>query len=128
MPSADDPVSLIIFGASGDLTRRKLIPALWSLYASRTLPEPFAIIATGRTEMSDEELRTRMRDAVTEFARIQPPSDHVWDRFASALTYISGDPTQDDLYRRLEARLTETERTREGRANRLFYCATPPSL
>jgi glucose-6-phosphate 1-dehydrogenase len=128
MPSADEPFVLIIFGASGDLTRRKLIPALWSLYASRTLPEPFAIIATGRTEMSGEEFRTRVRASVTEFARIQPPSDKVWDRFASALTYVSGDPTEDDLYRRLEATLGDIERQRGGRANRLFYCATPPSL
>ena len=128
MPSADEPFALIIFGASGDLTRRKLIPALWSLYASRTLPEPFSIIATGRTEMSDEQFRTRVRDSVTEFARIQPPSDKVWDRFASALTYVSGDPTEDDLYRRLETTLGDIERQRDGRANRLFYCATPPSL
>jgi glucose-6-phosphate 1-dehydrogenase len=128
MPSADEPFALIIFGASGDLTRRKLIPALWSLYASRTLPEPFSIIATGRTEMSGEEFRTRVRASVTEFARIQPPSDKVWDRFASALTYVSGDPTEDDLYRRLEATLGDIERQRDGRTNRLFYCATPPSL
>src|SRR6185503_2180780 len=89
MPSADDPFSLLIFGASGDLARRKLIPALWSLYAARTLPEPFAIIGTSRTQMSDDEFRTRMREALMEFARVQPPSEAVWDRFASALSYVS---------------------------------------
>ncbi|MBI2161949.1 MAG: glucose-6-phosphate dehydrogenase, partial [Candidatus Rokubacteria bacterium] len=68
MPAPDEPFSLVIFGASGDLTRRKLGPALWSLYAGRTLPEPFAIIATGRTGMSGEEFRRRMRDAIGEFA------------------------------------------------------------
>ena len=127
IPTADDPFVLIIFGASGDLARRKLIPALWSLYASRTLPEPFAIIATSRTDMTDVEFRTRMRESVNQFARIPPPSDTVWDRFASALTYVSGDPAQGDLYPRLAARLTDIERGRD-RANRLFYCATPPSL
>jgi glucose-6-phosphate 1-dehydrogenase len=70
MPFADEPFSLVIFGASGDLTRRKLIPALWSLYAARTLPEPFTIIATARTEMTDEVFRGEMRGAVVEFARL----------------------------------------------------------
>jgi glucose-6-phosphate 1-dehydrogenase len=129
MPSVDEPFSLIIFGASGDLTRRKLVPALWSLYSSRTLPEPFAIIAVARTPMSHDEFRRRMREAVTEFARIQPPSEQVWERFASALLYVSGDPTSEDLYPRLEAVLAELEGKRAGLpANRLFYCATPPSL
>jgi glucose-6-phosphate 1-dehydrogenase len=128
MPAADEPFSVVIFGASGDLTRRKLIPALWSLYASRTLPEPFAIIGTSRTEMSDEEFRTRMRDAVFEFARIKPPSDMVWERFASALTYVAGDPSQPELCGQLEHTLVDIERRRGGPANRLFYCATPPSL
>jgi glucose-6-phosphate 1-dehydrogenase len=130
MPSVDEPFSLIIFGASGDLTRRKLLPALWSLYAARTLPEPFAIVAVARTEMSHEEFRRRMREAVTEFARIQPPSEQVWERFAAALFYLSGDPTSHDLYPRLEQVLTDLEAGRPGRppANRLFYCATPPSL
>jgi glucose-6-phosphate 1-dehydrogenase len=124
----DEPFSLIIFGASGDLARRKLIPALWCLYASRTLPEPFAIVGSARTEMSDTEFRTRMREAVEEFARLQPPSAHVWDHFAAAMTYVPGDPGDPELYARLEARLREDEQARGGHANRLFYCATPPSL
>jgi glucose-6-phosphate 1-dehydrogenase len=130
MPSVDDPFSLIIFGASGDLTRRKLVPALWSLYAARTLPEPFAIVAVARTELSQEEFRRRMRDAVTEFARIQPPSEQVWDRFAAALFYLPGDPTSPDLYPKLDQVLADLEAARPARppANRLFYCATPPSL
>jgi glucose-6-phosphate 1-dehydrogenase len=128
MPSIDEPFSLVIFGASGDLTRRKLIPALWSLYAGRTLPEPFAIVATARTGMSSEEFRRRMREAVSEFARIQPPSEHVWDRFAMALSYVAGDTSRPALYADLERVLVDTERGRGiAPANRLFYCATPPS-
>jgi glucose-6-phosphate 1-dehydrogenase len=128
MPPLVDAFSLIIFGASGDLTRRKLIPALWSLYASRTLPEPFAIVAVARTELTDEQFRARLRDAVSEFARVQPPSELVWDRFASAVTYLTGDPTDAELYRRLQRVLPDIERRHDGAANRLFYCATPPSL
>ena len=128
MTSAEQPFSLVIFGASGDLARRKLIPALWSLYAARTLPEPFAIVATARTAMTDDELRTRMRETVMEFARIQPPSDAVWERFASALTYVAGDPNEPGLYRRVEETLTAIEARHGGPRNRIFYCATPPSL
>ena len=61
MPYADEPFSLVIFGASGDLTHRKLIPALWSLYAARTLPEPFAIIGTARSETAEEGILGRLR-------------------------------------------------------------------
>jgi glucose-6-phosphate 1-dehydrogenase len=128
MPPVDEPVTLIIFGASGDLTRRKLMPALFALYAARTLPEPFAILGVARTEMSDDEFRRRMRDAVTEFGRVQPPSELVWERFARALHYVPGDPTDPALYPQLKASLAELEQSRVGGENRLFYLATPPSL
>ena len=128
MPYADDPFSLVIFGASGDLTRRKLVPALWSLYAARTLPEPFAIVGTARTELTDAAFRNQMREAVTGFARLKIPSPQVWERFAQSLYYVAGDPTGPDLYMRLRQRLEEMERARSGPANRIFYCATPPSL
>ncbi|HZF05233.1 MAG TPA: glucose-6-phosphate dehydrogenase, partial [Patescibacteria group bacterium] len=128
MPYADEPFSLVIFGASGDLTHRKLIPALWSLYAARTLPEPFAIIGTARSEMSDEEYRARARASVTRFARLKIPSQHVWDRFAGSVYYVPGDPTDPALYGRVKQRLEQIETARGGPRNRLFYCATPPSL
>ena len=74
MTLADESCVMVIFGASGDLTKRKLVPALWSLFQSRVLPEPFAVIGVSRTEMSNEVFRTAMREAVTDFARVQPPS------------------------------------------------------
>ena len=129
MPAiSDEPFTLVIFGASGDLTRRKLVPALWSLYAARTLPEPFAIIGSARSEVTDDEFRRRMRDAVREFARVKPPSANVWDRFAASLSYVNGDPADLALYASLERALKDIEKARPGRANRLFYLATPPSL
>src|SRR2546426_4387008 len=128
MTRTDEPFALVILGASGDLTRRKLVPALWSLYAGRTLPEPFAIVGSARSEGSNDEFRRRMRAAVREFARVKPPSENVWDRFASALSYVPGDPSDPALYGKLEAALREIESARSGPANRLFYCATPPSL
>ncbi|HEV8643228.1 MAG TPA: glucose-6-phosphate dehydrogenase [Methylomirabilota bacterium] len=128
MPSADEPFSLIIFGASGDLTRRKLLPALFALYATRTLPEPFTILAVARTEMSHDDFRRRMREAVSDHGRVQPPSELVWERFAQALYYLPGDPKEPSLYDELKTFLSDTEPRRGGSANRLFYCATPPSL
>jgi glucose-6-phosphate 1-dehydrogenase len=128
MPYADDPFALVIFGASGDLTRRKLVPALWSLYAARTLPEPFIILGTARTEVTDEAFRGQMREAVDAFARVKIPSSLVWERFAQNLLYVAGDPSQPELYARLRQRLEELERTRGGPTNRVFYAATPPSL
>jgi glucose-6-phosphate 1-dehydrogenase len=78
--------------------------------------------------MSHDEFRTRTRDAIDEFARVKPPSDLVWQRFASRVFYLSGDPTSGELYPRLEAMLREAEQGQASPAHRLFYCATPPSL
>jgi glucose-6-phosphate 1-dehydrogenase len=128
MPSGDEPFALVIFGASGDLARRKLMPALWNLYAARTLPEPFTILGVARTEMSDVEFRTRVREAVTEFSRTKPPSEQVWERFASSAFYLSGDPKDARLYPRLKSTLEEIEGRRGGPPNRLFYLSTPPSV
>ncbi|MBI4588905.1 MAG: glucose-6-phosphate dehydrogenase [Candidatus Rokubacteria bacterium] len=124
----EEPLALVIFGASGDLTKRKLIPALWSLFQGRVLPEPFVIIGVARSAMSHDEFRHRMREAVAEFARVQPPTSHVWDRFASSLSYCPGSPADPALYERLGALLRQLERDRGTGGNRLFYCSTPPSL
>ncbi len=128
MPSNDEAFSLVIFGASGDLTNRKLMPALWTLFAARTLPEPFAIVCTARTAMSDDAFRDKMKEGVKEFARFKLPTEQVWQRFAGNLFYVPGDPTGPELYGRLRARLEEIERTHGGVANRLYYLSTPPSL
>jgi glucose-6-phosphate 1-dehydrogenase len=129
MPSADEPFALVIFGATGDLTRRKLLPAVWSLYASRTLPEPFTVLAVARTGLTDDEFRARAREAIAEFGRSQPPSENVWQRFARSLHYLPGDPGRPALYPAIASRLAELEAARGGGPrNRLFYCATPPSL
>ena len=128
MPPSDEPFTLVIFGASGDLTNRKLIPALWSLYAARTLPEPFVIIGTGRTGMTDEAFRDKMREGVKEFARLKIPNDNVWSRFAPSLVYVPGDPNDAELYARLRAALEDVARRHGGPVNRLYYLSTPPSL
>jgi glucose-6-phosphate 1-dehydrogenase len=125
---AEESCVLVIFGASGDLARRKLVPALWSMFQSRVLPEPFAVIGVSRREMTNEQFRGHMRQAITEFARVQPPSTRVWDRFAQALFYYAGDPADAGLYGGFSQYLRQVESERGTGGNRLFYCATPPSL
>jgi glucose-6-phosphate 1-dehydrogenase len=128
MTPIDDACTLVIFGASGDLTRRKLVPALWSMFQGRVLPEPFAVIGVARSEWSSEEFRGRMRKAIAEFARVQPPSQKVWDRFAQALFYYAGDPADPGLYEGLGRYIAKVEQERATGGNRLFYLATPPSI
>ena len=124
----EESCALVIFGASGDLARRKLVPALWSMFQGRVLPEPFAVIGVARREMTNEQFRTHMRQAIADFARVQPPSQKVWDRFAQALFYYVGDPADPGLYGGLDEYLRQVEAERGTGGNRLFYCATPPSL
>lgn len=124
----DESCTLVIFGASGDLTKRKLIPALWSMFQGRVLPEPFAVVGVARSEMTNEQFRGRMREAISDFARVQPPSARVWDRFAQALFYYAGDPADPAMYPGLTAYLKQVEQERGTGANRLFYVSTPPSV
>ena len=126
--TTDESCVLVIFGASGDLTRRKLVPALWSMFQGRVLPEPFAVVGVGRTQMDNEQFRTLMRQAITDFARVQPPSSRVWDRFAQALFYYAGDPADAAIYPGLDEFVRGVERERGTGGNRLFYASTPPSL
>src|SRR5215207_10743316 len=83
-----DPCALVIFGASGDLTRRKLFPALYSLALRRLLPERLAVVGVARTEETDDEFRERMKHAVQEFGRDEF-NDEVWDRLAEGMRYVA---------------------------------------
>ena len=127
-PGTEESCAVVIFGASGDLTKRKLVPALWSLFQGRVLPEPFAVIGVARSEMTNEVFRDRMREAISQFARVQPPSQKVWERFAQALFYYTGDPGDAAVYPGLVDYLKRVEAERGLSGNRLFYCSTPPSL
>src|SRR5204862_556430 len=82
-----DPCVLVIFGASGDLTTKKLFPALYSLAFRRLLPERFAVLGVARTEESDDEFRERMKEAVKEHAR-DPFKEEIWDGLAEGMAYV----------------------------------------
>jgi len=122
-----DPCTIIIFGASGDLTRRKLIPALYNLAISRQLPERFSVIGFARSEMTHEEFRRKMREAVSEFSGTGLSDESAWDRFAQDLYFVPGDYGQPESYRRLKDFLSKTEHD-GGSPHRIFYLATPPDL
>ncbi len=122
-----DACTLVIFGATGDLTRRKLLPALFELQCLGGMSSHCEIIGTGRTSLTDEQFRERVRDA---FAQSKPPvdvSDARWKGFEQRLRYIPGDPSDPALYTHVAASL-EARRVAGGPPNRLFYIATPPSL
>ncbi|MEO5815771.1 MAG: glucose-6-phosphate dehydrogenase, partial [Gemmatimonadaceae bacterium] len=122
-----DPCTIIIFGATGDLTRRKLLPALYELYGAGGMNSHCDILGTGRTRLTNEQFRGRARDAFTEAEDSFDANDARWRAFEQQLSYIRGDPSEAGLYSRLVAEL-EARRDEGGTPNYLFYIATPSSL
>src|SRR5512146_131858 len=119
--------SLVIFGASGDLTRRKLFPALYALAHDQFLPERFAVIGFARRELSHEAFRAEMRAAVDQFSRLRPVQPEIWDRLAGGIYYVQAafeDPTG---YETLGKQLAEVEARYGTCGNRMYYLATPPA-
>jgi len=121
-----DPQSVVIFGASGDLAARKVLPALWSLYRQDLLPEAFAIIGYARTHMTDAEFRSRTRSSIEQHSRIGF-DESAWERFSKSLSYVSGEYTDEGGINELIPVLQAEEERFGGPSARLFYCATPPS-
>jgi glucose-6-phosphate 1-dehydrogenase len=122
------PCAVVIFGASGDLTSRKLVPALYDLALQRLLPPEFAVVGCARRPYSDEAFRAMLRETADEFARTRPVRPEVWESFASGISYVRGDPHDPATYQALAARLDDLDRTRGTGGHRLFYLATPPTL
>ncbi len=120
-----DPCALVIFGASGDLTRRKLFPALYSLALRRLLPERFGVVGVARTEESDDEFRERMKHAVQEFGRDEFKQD-VWDWLAEGMRYVATDFADEQGEDRIAQVLNELDEQRGTAGNRVYYFAVPP--
>jgi glucose-6-phosphate 1-dehydrogenase len=122
-----DPAVLVVFGATGDLAHRKVVPALFQLWRTNLLPHEFAVVAVGRRAYADEEFRGELRASLDQFSRVLPVETGVWDSFAERITYHRGDFADQALYDGLAARLDELDATRGTRGNRCFYLATQPS-
>lgn len=130
MPTAVqmEPTVMVIFGAGGDLTWRKLIPALYSLHCDRLLPERFAIVGVARKQLDDGAFRQRLREGVELFSRRRPVDEEAWNGFATRVTYLADDFTAAGSGPALMQRLDELEQAWGVRANRVFYLAIPPGL
>ena len=120
-----DPCAMVIFGASGDLTKRKLLPAVYTLFKERLVPPNFSVVGFSRSPMSDDEFRSKMREGVEEFGG--PVDAATWQKFAAGLRYISAHPHHPEEYAKLTAVLSELDRERGTGGNRVYYLAVPPS-
>ncbi|HJQ67786.1 MAG TPA: glucose-6-phosphate dehydrogenase [Blastocatellia bacterium] len=125
---AADPCVVIIFGASGDLTKRKLLPALYRLTQERLLPAEFAILGFSRSTMSHEDFRAKMKDAIVTYSEAKRVDEAVWQSFAQGIYYISGDINDPDCYKRMSEQLDQIDRERGTAGNRVFYLSVAPGL
>jgi glucose-6-phosphate 1-dehydrogenase len=120
------PCCFVIFGASGDLTHRLLLPALYNLAAGGLLPEAFSIIGIARGEKSNDVFRSDLAKSLRRFA-IRDVDEETADRLLAGVSYVNGDADDPATYERLAEELAWIERVRDTRGNRLFYLATPPA-
>jgi glucose-6-phosphate 1-dehydrogenase len=120
-----DPCCLVIFGASGDLTHRLLLPALYNLAAAGLLPDAFSIVGVARGKMSNDAFRTDLAKGLRQFA-IRDVDDKTAGRLLASVSYVSGEGDDPATYEKLGQELSRIERTHHTRGNRLFYLATPP--
>jgi glucose-6-phosphate 1-dehydrogenase len=130
-----DPCALVIFGATGDLTKRLVVPALYNLSRSKVLPAQFALIGVARSDGTADSWRERLHDMLKSFvgrAGAEFNTDHIdedaWARLADAMTYISGDLTKPDLYEDVRAALDEVEKAHGTCGNAIFYLAVADGL
>ena len=123
-----DPCAVVIFGASGDLAHRKLLPGLYDLCAQGFLPEDFALYGFSRRSFTEDEFRESVRSKIDEHARHGPASGEKWQRFARALRYVQGDYSRPDALTKLRQELDAADASQGTRGNRLLYLATPAKL
>ena len=121
------PCAVVIFGANGDLTKRKLMPALYRLAFEGRLAPGFAVLGMSRTAMSDDDFRGQMRTSVAKYLEDSPFDEDVWRSFAQGLYYTAGDVMDSEAYQRLGTRLAQIGHERQTGGNVLFYLSTSPS-
>jgi len=121
-----DSCILVVFGASGDLMHRLLVPALYNLAASGLLPEHFALVGVARSAMSDDAFRDELRKSLRDFS-IRSLDEATVRRLIEAATFVQGDPDDPESFKRLAKALDRIDAARGTMGNRLYYLATPPS-
>src|SRR5215469_7567651 len=125
---AVQPCVLVIFGATGDLTHRKLLPALYNLAIEQPLPPQFTVVGVARRPFSDEEFRKQALDSINTFSRRRPVNQSVWDAFSKGLFYSQTQFDDPEGYKRLGELLDRLDQERGTQGNRIFYLATPPAF
>ncbi len=125
-PVASQPVTIVIFGGSGDLAHRKLLPALYNLSVDGLLPSRFAVVGAGRKDLTDQAYRDFAKDGITQFSR-RPPEEAVWQPFAESLFFVNVPLDDPNAFVPLGARLDTIEHERGLPGNRIYYLAVPPS-
>jgi glucose-6-phosphate 1-dehydrogenase len=128
MDKKANPATIVIFGASGDLTQRKLVPALHSLACEGLLPEGIRILGTARTEFSEESFREHLYSGIEDYARHKPKVCQLWGDWSEQYSYLQGEYDDPETYRHLAHHLEEIDRADGTQGNRLFYLAVPPML
>ncbi|MEE8391220.1 MAG: glucose-6-phosphate dehydrogenase, partial [Anaerolineae bacterium] len=123
-----EPVAVVIFGASGDLTRRKLVPALHSLACEGLLPPASQVVGVARSTLSDAAFRDQLYEGVVEYSRLNLGICELWPRFAGRHSYLAGGYDDPETHRRLAERLARLDTEADTQGNCLFYLATPPVL
>ena len=123
-----EPCVVVIFGASGDLAKRKLIPALYRLVQERLLPAEFAIIGLGRTAMTDDEFRDKMKECVREFSEAKSVDEEVWQSFAQGIQFLPSNIERPECYGELSKMLDRVDQERGTQGNRLFYLSVAPEF
>ena len=122
-----EPTVFVIFGAAGDLSWRKLIPAIYSLYVDGWLPEKFRIIGTGHQHLEEEAFRSHLKTGVDKYAR-RTLTEEDWSRFADHLTFMTADLEKPEVFGELARKLADQDREWNARANRIFYLSLPPTM
>jgi len=122
-----DPAVFVLFGATGDLAHRKVVPALFQLWRTHLLPHEFRIVAVGRRAYSDDEFREELKGALDKYSRVQPVDRETWDDLAQRIVYHRGDFNDPGMFASLAERLDDLDEEHGTRGNRLYYLATQPS-
>jgi glucose-6-phosphate 1-dehydrogenase len=124
---SSDACAVVIFGASGDLTKRKLMPALYNLACARSLPSSFSVVGVARSDKNDASFRAEMKEAVSAFSRRKPIDTRLWADFEEGISYVRGAASDPATFESLRSQLERADAERGVHRSKLFYLAVPPN-
>jgi glucose-6-phosphate 1-dehydrogenase len=122
------PTIAVIFGGTGDLASRKLVPAFYNLFLDGWMPDNFALIGLGRTEIDDKKYQAHLHEGLNEFSRSGKPEKDSWEKFRGSISYLQSNINEPASYQALAARIQAVEEAWGTRANRLFYLSVAPKF